>query len=220
MSQQHSVITIDGPAASGKSSIARLVAQRLGAIYVNTGNMYRAMTWAVIQTGVDPNDGEAVKHAADGIVIDSPVVDGQTQVSIRGRALTQDDLNSDPVNRGVSLLARVPEVRARLVADQRALANLGPLVMEGRDIGSVVFPDSPLKFYIDASEEVRASRRRAQGHTDQVAERDRLDSTRKTSPLIIPEGATVIDNSHLTLDQAVEAVLAKLPSRSTASEPQ
>lgn len=220
MSQQHSVITIDGPAASGKSSIARLVAQRLGAIYVNTGNMYRAMTWAVIQTGVDPNDGEAVKRAAEGIVIDSPVVDGQTQVSIRGRALTQDDLNSDPVNRGVSLLARVPEVRARLVADQRALANLGPLVMEGRDIGSVVFPDSPLKFYIDASEEVRASRRRAQGHTDQVAERDRLDSTRKTSPLVIPEGATVIDNSHLTLDQAVEAVLAKLPSRSTASEPQ
>ena len=220
MSQQHSVITIDGPAASGKSSIARLVAQRLGAIYVNTGNMYRAMTWAVIQTGVDPNDGEAVKRAAEGIMIDSPVVDGQTQVSIRGRALTQDDLNSDPVNRGVSLLARVPEVRARLVADQRALANLGPLVMEGRDIGSVVFPDSPLKFYIDASEEVRASRRRAQGHTDQVAERDRLDSTRKTSPLIIPEGATVIDNSHLTLDQAVEAVLAKLPSRSTASESQ
>ncbi len=220
MSQQHSVITIDGPAASGKSSIARLVAQRLGAIYVNTGNMYRAMTWAVIQTGVDPNDGEAVKRAAEGIVIDSPVVDSQTQVSIRGRALTQDDLNSDPVNRGVSLLARVPEVRARLVADQRALANLGPLVMEGRDIGSVVFPDSPLKFYIDASEEVRASRRRAQGHTDQVAERDRLDSTRKTSPLVIPEGATVIDNSHLTLDQAVEAVLAKLPSRSTASEPQ
>ncbi len=220
MSQQHSVITIDGPAASGKSSIARLVAQRLGAIYVNTGNMYRAMTWAVIQTGVDPNDGEAVKRAAEGIMIDSPVVDGQTQVSIRGRALTQDDLNSDPVNRGVSLLARVPEVRARLVADQRALANLGPLVMEGRDIGSVVFPDSPLKFYIDASEEVRASRRRAQGHTDQVAERDRLDSTRKTSPLVIPEGATVIDNSHLTLDQAVEAVLAKLPSRSTASEPQ
>lgn len=220
MSQQHSVITIDGPAASGKSSIARLVAQRLGAIYVNTGNMYRAMTWAVIQTGVDPNDGEAVKRAAEGIMIDSPVVDGQTQVSIRGRALTQDDLNSDPVNRGVSLLARVPEVRARLVADQRALANLGPLVMEGRDIGSVVFPDSPLKFYIDASEEVRASRRRAQGHTDQVAERDRLDSTRKTSPLVIPEGATVIDNSHLTLDQAVEAVLAKLPSRSTASESQ
>jgi CMP/dCMP kinase len=205
------VITIDGPAASGKSSVARIVAQRRGAIYVNTGNMYRAMTWAVLQTGVDPNDQEAVRQAAAGLTLDSPVIDGQTQVSISGRALTQDDLNSDPVNRGVSLVARVPEVRARLVADQRALADLGPLVMEGRDIGSVVFPDSPLKFYIDASEEVRASRRSAQGHTDQVAERDRLDSTRKTSPLVIPEGAIVIDNSHLTLEQAVQAVMERLP---------
>ena len=205
------VITIDGPAASGKSSVARIVAQRRGAIYVNTGNMYRAMTWAVLQTGVDPNDQEAVRVAAASLKIDSPVIDGQTQVSIAGRALTQDDLNSDPVNRGVSLVARVPEVRARLVADQRALANLGPLVMEGRDIGSVVFPDSPLKFYIDASEDVRASRRSAKGHTDQVAERDRLDSTRKTSPLVIPEGAIVIDNSHLTLEQAVQAVMERLP---------
>lgn len=206
------VITIDGPAASGKSSVARIVAQRRGAIYVNTGNMYRAMTWAVLQTGVDPHDQEAVKKAAEGIVIESPIVDGQTQVCVRGRLLTAEDLNSDPVNRGVSLVARVPEVRARLVADQRALAALGSLVMEGRDIGSVVFPDSPLKFYIDASEEVRASRRRAQGHTDQVAERDRLDSTRKTSPLVVPQGAIVIDNSHLTLEQAVEAVLTRLPS--------
>ena len=205
------VITIDGPAASGKSSVARIVAQRRGAIYVNTGNMYRAMTWAVLQTGIDPNDQEAVRQAAASLTIDSPVIDGQTQVSIAGKALTQDDLNSDPVNRGVSLVARVPEVRARLVADQRALASLGPLVMEGRDIGSVVFPDSPLKFYIDASEEVRASRRSAQGHTDQVAERDRLDSTRKTSPLVVPEGAIVIDNSLLTLEQAVEALLNRLP---------
>ena len=205
------VITIDGPAASGKSSVARIVAQRRGAIYVNTGNMYRAMTWAVLQTGIDPNDQEAVRQAAASLTIDSPVIDGQTQVSIAGKALTQDDLNSDPVNRGVSLVARVPEVRARLVADQRALASLGPLVMEGRDIGSVVFPDSPLKFYIDASEEVRASRRSAQGHTDQVAERDRLDSTRTTSPLVVPEGAIVIDNSHLTLEQAVQAVMERLP---------
>ncbi|HAL71597.1 MAG TPA: (d)CMP kinase [Verrucomicrobiales bacterium] len=206
------VITIDGPAASGKSSVARILAQRLGYIYVNTGNMYRAMTWAVLQTGIDPNDQDAVRTAAAGIVVDSPVTEGQTQVSISGRLLSAEDLNSDPVNRGVSLVARVPEVRARLVADQRALAALGPLVMEGRDIGSVVFPESPLKFYIDASEEVRAARRRAQGHTDQVAERDRLDSTRKTSPLVIPEGAVVIDNSHLTLEGAVQAVLDCLPT--------
>jgi CMP/dCMP kinase len=208
-----SVITIDGPAASGKSSVARLVAQRLGWTYVNTGNMYRAMTWAVVQAGVQPEDAAAVRAAAEKIVIDSPLAEGQTQVSVNGHVLAAEELNSDPVNRAVSFIARVPEVRTRLVDDQRALVRLGSLVMEGRDIGSVVFPESPLKFYIDASEEVRATRRRAQGHTDQVAERDRLDSTRKTSPLVVPEGAIVIDNSHLTLEQAVESVLAHLRER-------
>lgn len=210
MSQTHPVITIDGPAASGKSSIARLVAQRLGFTYVNTGNMYRAMTWAVLKAGVDPHNAEAVRTAADAIVLESPVVEGKTQVCIAGHTLTDAELNSDPVNRAVSLIARVPEVRERLVADQRALIAIGPLVMEGRDIGSVVFPNSPHKIYIDASEEVRASRRQAQGHADQVAERDRLDKQRKTSPLVIPDGATVIDNSHITLDQAVEQVIAAL----------
>lgn len=210
MSTSHPVITIDGPAASGKSSIARIVAQRLGFTYVNTGNMYRAMTWAVLEAGVDPQDADAVRGAAAGIAIDSPVVEGRTQVCVAGHTLTDGELNSDPVNRAVSFIARVPEVRERLVADQRALIAIGPLVMEGRDIGSVVFPDSPHKIYVDASEEVRASRRSAQGHADQVAERDRLDKQRKTSPLVIPEGATVIDNSHITLDQAVEQVLAAL----------
>lgn len=206
-----SVITIDGPAASGKSSVARLVARQLGAIYVNTGNMYRAMTWAVLDAQIDPTDAEAIRQASASLEIQSPVVDGQTQVQVNGRTLTDADLNSDPVNRAVSHVARVPEVRERLVAAQRALVEVGPLVMEGRDIGSVVFPESKTKFYIDASEEVRASRRRAQGHNDQVAERDRLDSTRKNSPLVIPEGAVVIDNSHLTLEQAVEQVIQRLP---------
>jgi cytidylate kinase len=210
---QPDVITLDGPAASGKSSVARLVAARLGRTYVNTGNMYRAMTWAVLAQGANPADPEAVRAAAAAVQLDSPVADGQTQVRVDGRLLTTDDLNSDAVNAGVSLVARVPEVRERLVSDQRALVALGPLVMEGRDIGSVVFPESRLKFYIDASEEVRAARRRAQGHADQVAERDRLDSTRKSSPLVVPEGAHVIDNSHLTLEQAVEAVLAGVAER-------
>lgn len=210
MSQLPLVITIDGPAASGKSSIARLVAQQLGFTYVNTGNMYRAMTWAVLQAGADPQDAEAVRRAAAAITLDSPVVEGKTQVCISGRTLSDGELNSDPVNRAVSFIARVPEVRERLVAAQRALVALGPLVMEGRDIGSVVFPESPYKIYIDASEEVRASRRSAQGHADQVAERDRLDKQRANSPLVVPAGASIIDNSHITLDQAVSQVIAAL----------
>lgn len=210
MSQPPLVITIDGPAASGKSSIARLVAQQLGFTYVNTGNMYRAMTWAVLQAGADPQDAEAVRRSAAAITLDSPVVEGKTQVCISGRTLSDGELNSDPVNRAVSFIARVPEVRERLVAAQRALVSLGPLVMEGRDIGSVVFPESLHKIYIDASEEVRASRRSAQGHADQVAERDRLDKQRANSPLVVPTGATIIDNSHITLDQAVSQVIAAL----------
>ncbi|MGV3663485.1 MAG: (d)CMP kinase [Prosthecobacter sp.] len=210
MSTAPPVVTIDGPAASGKSSIARLVARRLGFTYVNTGNMYRAMTWAVINAGVDPHSADAVRAAAAGVVLESPVVEGRTQVCVAGHTLTDAELNSDSVNKAVSLIARVAEVRERLVADQRALIAIGPLVMEGRDIGSVVFPDSPHKIYVDASEEVRASRRSAQGHADQVAERDRMDKQRKASPLVIPEGAKVIDNSHITLEQAVEQVIAAL----------
>lgn len=210
MSTENPVITIDGPAASGKSSIARLVAQRLGYTYVNTGNMYRAMTWAILNASVDPHNAEAVRDAAAHITIGSPVIEGKTQVRIADHTLSDAELNSDTVNKAVSLVARVTEVRDRLVADQRALIALGPLVMEGRDIGSVVFPDSPHKIYVDASEEVRAARRASQGHADQVAERDRIDKQRKTGPLVIPEGATVIDNSHITLDQAVEQVIAAL----------
>ncbi|MCB1210512.1 MAG: (d)CMP kinase [Verrucomicrobiales bacterium] len=211
------VITIDGPAASGKSSVARLVARRLGYTYVNTGNMYRAMTWAVQNAGIDVSDSDAVRHQAGAVHLESPVVEGQTLVRVNGRVLTAEDLNADSVNRAVSFVARVPEVRDLLVAAQRDLTKLGPLVMEGRDIGSVVFPESAFKFYIDASEEVRSARRQAQGHADQVAERDRMDSTRKTSPLVVPDGAVTIDNSHITLDQAVDQVIAVLAEMGVAS---
>jgi cytidylate kinase len=207
------VITIDGPAASGKSSIARLVARELGYTFVGTGNMYRAMTWAVLHRGVDPADAAAVVTALPAISFECPVSDGQTQIRVDGHDLGLDDLNTDAINRAVSLVARVPEVRTRLVADQRSLVSLGSLVMEGRDIGSVVFPDSPFKIYIDASEEVRAARRSAQGLTDNLAERDRLDKQRKSSPLVIPDGAEVIDNSHITLEQAVQQVIGALRAR-------
>jgi cytidylate kinase len=207
------VITIDGPAASGKSSIARLVAKRLGYIFVGTGNMYRAFTWAVLHRGMDPDDAAAVIADLPSIVFECPILDGQTHVRLDGHDLAADQLNSDAVNAAVSLIARIPEVRARLVADQRALIRLGSLVMEGRDIGSVVFPDSPYKIYIDASEEVRAIRRRAQGQTDNLAERDRMDKARQSSPLVIPDGATIIDNSAITLEEAVNQVLDALRSK-------
>lgn len=212
MSAVTNVIAIDGPAASGKSSVARRVADRLGWTFVNTGNMYRAMTWAVILRGIDVKDIAAVATLASSLPVDFKTADGQTTICIDGR-LPGPELNGDEVNKAVSLVAAVPAVRERLVAGQRSLALVGPLVMEGRDIGSVVFPDAAFKFYIDASEEVRAARRRAQGHADQVRERDLLDTTRKNSPLIAAPDAIVIDSSAMTLDEVVERVLSVLRSR-------
>jgi len=121
-----------------------------------------------------------------------------------------DALTSDYVNGNVSKVAKIPDVRKALVRQQRACAEAADIVMEGRDIGSVVFPDTPYKFYLDASEEVRARRRAAQGLGDEIAERDRLDSTRKVSPLKVADGATKIDTSDLTLPQVVEALLGQL----------
>jgi cytidylate kinase len=200
------VITMDGPAASGKSSIARVLARRLGALYVNTGNMYRAVTLAALEAGLDPADKPALRAWLPSLPLRYPIHEGQVQVELGGRVLSSEELNSDAVNGAVSLVASEPAVREQLVTAQRGMTALGHLVMEGRDIGSVVFPQSPHKFYIDASAEVRAQRRRAQGQDDQVGRRDQLDSTRKTSPLVVPEGASVIDNNHLTLEQAVQAV--------------
>ncbi len=207
------VIAMDGPAASGKSSVARRVAQSLGWLYVNTGNMYRAVTWAVIQAGVDPRDAVAVAKLGQALQLDFIQQSGQVQMLTNGRALSDEELNSQEVNAAVSLIAQVPSVRARLVNEQRAITRQGALVMEGRDIGSVVFPATPHKFYIDASEEVRRARRGLQGLNDTVALRDQLDKSRKTAPLVVPEGALVIDSSDLTLDQVVARVLDTLKAR-------
>ena len=206
------VIAIDGPAASGKSSVARAVARKLGWTFVNTGNMYRAVTWAVLDHGIDPADPTAITTALEGMGIDFKTQDGETSICIGGKTL-DTQLTEDHVNKAVSLVASVPAVRQKLVAGQRSLTRLGSLVMEGRDIGSVVFPDSRFKFYVDASEEVRTARRRAQGHVDQISDRDRMDASRKTSPLVTAPDAIVIDSSHLTLPEVVDRVLAHLATR-------
>jgi cytidylate kinase len=211
------VIAMDGPAASGKSSVAREVASRLGWTFVNTGNTYRAATWAVLQSGVDPNDSEAVRSAVSTADITCVIEHGRSVVRVGGREV-EDELNSQEVNGAVSHVARVPEVREKLVAMQRALGRAYPVVMEGRDIGTVVFPDSPAKFYIDASEEVRAKRRGLQGHSDSVRERDRLDTTRKNAPLMAAPDAIVIDSSDLTLPQVVDKVMEILCARGIAKE--
>ena len=202
-------IAIDGPAASGKSTVARLLAERLGVAMVNTGAMYRAIAWEAIQRKVDPRDGEAVREMLAELEIVCGILDGKSTIVINGMG-GAEGLRSEEVNAAVSAVAAVPEVRSLLVARQRELLHVGDLVMEGRDIGSVVFPETPHKFYIDASEEVRMKRRSAEGLTDAVAQRDRADSERKTSPLVVAEGASVIDSSELSIEEVLDEVLTLL----------
>lgn len=201
------VIAIDGPSASGKSTVARRVAARLGFTYVDTGAMYRAVTWRLLHEGIDPANADAVADFARRMDFRTIIHEGATRLECNG-PVSADDLRSPEVSSAVALVARIPAVRERLVAEQRGLGPRAPLVMEGRDIGSVVFPDTPHKFYLDASPEVRASRRQLQGERDAIDRRDKIDRSRSVAPLRIAEDARVIDSSSLAIDEVVDRVIA------------
>ncbi len=218
------IITIDGPAGTGKSTVAHALARRLGLDFLDTGAMYRAAALVAIERGIDPADGRAVGAAVEqaGLAFDwsarpPRVMLGHRDVSARIRELD--------VSRVVSIVAGRPEVRRVLVERQRRIAKEHPrLVTEGRDQGSVVFPDAPLRFYLDADVHVRAERRAAQlveagmnvdrGRiVSDLIERDRLDSTRNDGPLMRPPGAIVIDTTDLTAEQVVEELESICRSR-------
>src|SRR5436305_15130712 len=207
--ETHQVIAIDGPAASGKSSVARELAQRLDFVYVNSGAMYRAVTWTVLTRGIDPADKNEITKFIGDSRLGGKFVDGEFDLLIDDVDLTEH-LHEDRVNAEVSRVSTVPEVRKLLVQRMRDYAIKHDLVVEGRDIGSVVFSDTPYKFYIDASPEVRAQRRAAQGHRDEIARRDQADSSRATSPLIVAKDAKVIDSSNLTVEQVVDEIVKRL----------
>jgi cytidylate kinase len=208
----HLVIAIDGPAASGKSSVARALARKLRFVYVNTGAMYRAVTWLVVEKGVPPLDLGRVQQLLHFTEITCGVQDGCSTILLDGVDPTEH-LVSEAVNANVSVVASIPEVRHLLVKKQRNYARDYDVVMEGRDIGSAVFPETPYKFYVDASPEVRARRRAAQGLQDSIATRDKVDSSRRTSPLIIAEDAHVIDSSNLTVEGVVGEIFGRLKQK-------
>ena len=205
----HIIIAIDGPAASGKSSVARLLARRLGFDYVNTGAMYRAITWFIVSKGVPVPDTGRVQQLLHFADIRCGLANGESTILIDGADPTPH-LVSEEVNANVSAVASIAEVRRLLVEKQRVYATHSDVVMEGRDIGSVVFPESDYKFYIDASAEVRALRRHRQGLQDSIAARDKVDSTRRNSPLTIAEDAHVIDSSNLTIEGVVGEIIGRL----------
>jgi len=203
------VVAIDGPAGSGKSTVAKAVARRLGIAYLDTGAMYRAVAFSAIRRGVDPEDQALVADIAKELSLEvgeRVLVDGvDATIEIR----------SPEVTRAVSVVAANPEVRKELVRRQREWGEAqGAGVVEGRDIGTVVFPEAPVKVYLTASDEERAQRRSQEMldmHYDEVAadiaRRDHIDSTRADAPLTVAPGAVIVDTTSRTVDQVVELVL-------------
>ncbi len=211
------VIAVDGTAASGKSTFSRSLAERLSYVYINTGAMYRGVTWYLQQRSVPLQDAAAVAHAITTLPLETTVANSELAFRIAGIDPLPHTREAH-VNEGVSLVAQVAEVRRILVAEQQKLAQDAPLVMEGRDIGSVVFPQTPYKFYVDASPDVRAIRRAKQGEADIITQRDAIDSTRKTSPLIRLGDAVFIDSSHISVEDMVAGALRSLAERGLKTE--
>jgi len=210
------VIAIDGPAGAGKSTVGRAVADRLGVGYLDTGAMYRAVTFAVLRRGVDPRDEEAVLGVAQTV----EMTVGEERVMVDGVDATRE-IRGREVTSAVSSVAANPAVRSLLVDAQRSwVVSRGGGVVEGRDIGTVVFPNADLKLFVTASPRVRAERRVAEagGDVDEmeasIIERDRLDSTRETSPLAVDPAAVTLDTSGLSIDEVVAAVVAEVEARS------
>ncbi|MCD9198665.1 (d)CMP kinase [Aeromicrobium wangtongii] len=215
------VVAIDGPSGSGKSSTSRGVADRLKLAYLDTGAMYRAMTWALLRAGVDLSDPAAVAAAAERVTLSSGTDPLAPTIHVDGTDVAAP-IRSDEVTGSVSLVAAVPHVRELLVDLQRAaIADSDGIVVEGRDIGSVVAPDAQVKIYLVADPAARAARRAAEnGSTDAaateaaLAARDQIDSTRTASPLKKADGAIVVDGTHLTLDEVIETIVGLVGERS------
>jgi cytidylate kinase len=209
------VVAVDGPSGSGKSSTARGVAQRLSLAYLDTGAMYRAMTWALLQAGVDVDDPVAIATAAEGVHLESGTDPIDPTIRANGVDVAEP-IRSDEVTASVSQVAAVPRVREMLVALQRAVISTSEnrIVVEGRDIGSTVAPDAEVKIYLVADPAARAARRAAEdGSVDAdatelaLARRDEIDSTRAASPLTKAADAVVVDSTYMTLDEVIDAIV-------------
>ncbi len=217
------IVAIDGGAAAGKSTTARALSARFHFLHIDTGSHYRALTAELLRLGVAASDPAAVERALTGLALGSEVEGRRAAITVNGRLVPDAELRAPAVNAAVSHFAAIPAVRAALLAYQRDQARIGRengfagLVMEGRDIGTVIFPSADFRFFLHADPEERARRRAAEGQQDSIAERDRLDSSRKTAPLVCPSGATDIDSTFLSLDEVVERVSAPIAARLAAA---
>jgi cytidylate kinase len=223
------VVAVDGTSGSGKSSTSRGVARRLGLRYLDTGAMYRAVTWWMLRHGVDVHDPEAVAERCEEPRIESGTDPVGPTITVDGEDVAVE-IRGDDVNAAVSPVSAVPEVRARMQVMQRqiiedAVRTDGGIVVEGRDIGSVVWPDAEVKVYLSADAAARAERRALEeGGSDVEATResllarDQIDSGRAVSPLVLAEGAVHVDTTDLTLDEAIEAIVGMALGSEVGSE--
>lgn len=221
--QSFTIVAIDGGAASGKSSTSRALSERFNLLHVDTGSFYRTMTAELLRVGLKADDVSGIAKAAEEVTLETALKGRRAQMKINGRIVPDTEIRTPEVNANVSHFAAVPELRNALLAYQRGQTEVarahgfGGLIMEGRDIGSVIFPDADFRFFLHADPAERARRRAAEGQEDSIAERDRLDRSRKTAPLAIPDGATDIDSTHLDLAQVVELISGHLATRLTAT---
>lgn len=212
MSKQHAAfvtVGIDGGAATGKSSTSRRVASRYGLLHVDTGSHYRALAAGLLAAGVSPMDSGEVADYVSSLYLETEIEEGSAHILVDGHRYGPKDIRSDGVNASVSRFAAMPTVRNALRQYQRDQVKLAKetlfygLIMEGRDIGSVILPDADLLFFLEADEATRSQRRAAEGQQDAIAERDKMDATRKTAPLTCPERAERIDTGSMNLEEVV-----------------
>ena len=212
------IIAIDGGAASGKSSSSRILADRFNLLHVDTGSFYRHITYELFRRGVAHVDLPALQAALAGMRFTTRLNGRSAQMLVDGQP-AGDEIRGQSVNDLVSHYAAIPEVRHTLLGYQRGQVDVAKqhgfrgLVMEGRDIGSVIFPAADFRFFLHADPAERARRRAKEGQQDSIAERDRLDSSRKASPLVVPAGAIDIDSTFLTLEQVVDKMAALIAAK-------
>lgn len=206
------VIAIDGTSASGKSTNAKRVAKALGYVYVDTGAMYRTLAWYCIANGTDVHDEKAVLAVLRRWKTRLDCVDGHVRMLVNG-FYPEKEVRTAETSAAVPHVAAIAKVREWMVKTQRDCARFGNLVMEGRDIGTNVFPETEFKFYLDASLAERTQRRQADGVNEDLAKRDKRDSERKAAPLMVPLGAVVVNNSGQTAEQTSHFILTEVQRR-------
>jgi len=213
------VIAIDGTSASGKSTNAKLVAQALGYVYVDTGAMYRTLAWFCLQKGIDVHDAKAVWTACRKWNTKLVCVDQRVHLLVDGY-YPEKEIRTAETSAAVPQVAAIPKVRAWMKKTQRECIQFGNLVMEGRDIGTNVFPETDFKFYLDACLNERTRRRHADGVNENLAERDHRDSQRAAAPLMIALGAMVINNSGMTAETTSALIINEVQKRLALLQPQ